>query len=76
MIELKFWAIGQGIEPWKRNIPTSYGNQYQYDSSFTITFDQNKVNQHEVNLMIQEQQLLLRQYHPNSKIVHNTQRQF
>lgn len=76
MIEIKFWAIGQGVQPWKKGIHFTWGDPYQYDASFTITFDQNKVTQNEVNVMIQQQQLLFRQYHPNGRIVHNTQRQF
>lgn len=78
MVELKFFAIGQGRSPWKRGIPPSYANGgiYQYDASFTITFDQNKVQKPQVDQMIQEQVALFQRYHPGGQIIKNSQRQW
>lgn len=73
MIELKFHAVGQvGRDAWR------YGaNGYKhYDASFSVTFDETKVQNNEVNQQIQEQMKLFQQYHPTGQIIQQTQRKF
>lgn len=73
MIELKFKAVGQvGRDGWRYGA-TGYKH---YDASFTVTFDETKVNPQQVNQQVQEQMKLFHQYHPTGQVIQQTQRKF
>ena len=72
MVEVKFKAVGKVIDGWK------YGavGYKHYDASFSITFDERKVNDGQVNQKIQESIKQFKQYHPTGQIINQSQRQF
>ena len=72
MISLEFLAIANEHSAWQ------YGRarSKQYNASFTIDFDPHKVNQNEVNAMVNEQVQLFQKYHPTGRIVQQRQRQY
>ena len=74
MVELKFTAVAPVVQGWKYGIDQKK-HQY-YDCSFSITFDQSKVNPNEVNVMVQSEMNRLRMDHPNSQVINQGQRQF
>lgn len=74
MIEIKFTAVAPVVQGWKNGIDVS--RHKFYDCSFSLTFDQTKVQSAEVNQMIQNQIMTMQREHPNSRVLKQHQRQF
>ena len=72
MISLEFLAIGTEHSAWQ------YGRarSTQYNASFTVDFDPNKVSKMDVDKVVHEQMILFKQYHPTAQIVQQRQRNY
>jgi len=72
MISLEFLAIATEHSGWQ------YGRarSKQYNASFTVDFDPQKVTNEQVNAMVQEQMVLFKKYHPTGQVVQQRQRQY
>jgi len=74
MVELKFTAVAPVVQGWKYGIDQKK-HQF-YDCSFSLTFDQSKVNPQEVNQMVGVQMNQMKRDHPNSQVINQGQRQY